>query len=323
MDVPSTERIGRRRKRRLLATLAIVAGVGAAILVVWIRLRRDLEPEIRARGGICASESVTEEAIADGFLIQVISLRSTSGLEAELAVKRRADPAAGIPPRKRALAILLGGLDTGRKAIDLVPDTGEVAVAALSYPYRGKRDHDGLAWILEVPAIQDALRDTPAAILLARDWASKEPWVDPARIELVGVSLGAPFACVAGAIDERFSRVWSLHGAGSPTLLLEHSLRKRIPWLPARKLAARALAILGYGDTLAPEHWVARIAPRPFVMVNALDDQRLPRPAIDALFASAREPKELVWMPGRHVEPDRRKVLDELIGIVLARMDEH
>lgn len=313
----------RPRSRRLWACASIAAVVGsAAIAAALVRLGRDLEPEIRARAGACAAASITDERAADGFLVLEITLRSTSGLRAQLALKRRPDPADGRAPRKQPFAILLGGLDTGRKAIDLLPDTGDVAVAALSYPFRGERDHDGLAWALEVPAIQDALRDTPAAILLALDWASKEPWVDPGRIELVGVSLGAPFACIAGGMDSRFARVWSLHGAGAPALLLEHSLRKRIPWLPARKVAARALSILAYGGGLAPERWVARISPRSFVMVNALDDQRLPRPAIEALYESAQQPKELVWMEGRHVEPDRRKVLDELIGIVLARMRE-
>jgi dienelactone hydrolase len=310
--------ISRKTLGKSLAILALLGSLAAAAVI--LRLRRDLEPEIRDRAGSLVAASIEDERAADGFLVQEIALRSTSGLEVHLALKRRADPADGSPANRRPLAILLGGLDTGRKAIELLPDTGEVAVAALAYPFRGSRDHDGLAWVVEIPAIQDALRDTPAAILLALDWASREPWVDPARIELVGVSLGAPFACVAGAMDARFARVWSLHGAGSPVLLLEHGLRKRIPWMPARKIAARALAILGYGETLAPERWVARVAPRPFVMVNALEDQRIPRPAIERLYEAARDPKEIVWTPGRHVEPDKRKVLDELIGIVLGRM---
>jgi hypothetical protein len=192
---------------------------------------------------------VTKEAVADGSLVQVITLRSTSGLNAELAVKRHADPADGGPPRKRALAILLGGLDTGRAAIDLVPDTGEVAVAALSYPYRGKRDHDGLGWIVEVPAIQDALRDTPAAILLALDWASEQPWVDPARIELLGVSLGAPFACVAGAGHALLPRVVAARRR-IPDPAPRALLRKRIPWLP--RASSPRVANLAYADTLAP-----------------------------------------------------------------------
>jgi fermentation-respiration switch protein FrsA (DUF1100 family) len=51
-------------------------------------------------------------------------------------------------------------------------------------------------------------------------------------------------------------------------------------------------------------YWVGRIAPRPFVMLNAIDDERLPRPAVDALYGAAREPKEQLWMTGAHVHGD-------------------
>jgi hypothetical protein len=66
--------------------------------------------------------------------------------------------------------------------------------------------------------------------------------------------------------------------------------------------------------------WVPRIAPRPFVMVNASDDERLPRLAVDALYASAREPKELVWMSGRHVHGDK-ETIQRLVAVVMARMN--
>ena len=54
----------------------------------------------------------------------------------------------------------------------------------------------------------------------------------------------------------------------------------------------------------AQEKWVPRIAPRPLVMVNASGDERLPRESVGALYHAAGEPKEQVWMPGRHVHAD-------------------
>ena len=65
--------------------------------------------------------------------------------------------------------------------------------------------------------------------------------------------------------------------------------------------------------------WVPQIAPRPFMMVNALGDERFPRRAVDALYASARQPKELIWMRGAHVHADSATVR-RLVEIVLARV---
>jgi fermentation-respiration switch protein FrsA (DUF1100 family) len=77
---------------------------------------------------------------------------------------------------------------------------------------------------------------------------------------------------------------------------------------------------LAGGPAVAPERWVGRIAPRPFLMLNASGDERLPRRAILALYEKARQPKELQWIPGPHIEPDRRGVVEGLIGRVLGRI---
>jgi len=62
------------------------------------------------------------------------------------------------------------------------------------------------------------------------------------------VSLGAPFALVAGALDRRVRRVWSVHGAGDLPLLIDTALRRAIPFSPLRRAAAE----LGYLAAAVP-----------------------------------------------------------------------
>jgi len=45
----------------------------------------------------------------------------------------------------------------------------------------------------------------------------------------------------------------------------------------------------------------------------------LPRSAVDALYRSARQPKELVWMSGGHIHSDR-ETIQKLVTIVMGRM---
>jgi hypothetical protein len=54
-------------------------------------------------------------------------------------------------------------------------------------------------------------------------------------------------------------------------------------------------------------------------MINAADDERLPRRAVLSLFAAAREPKELIWLPGAHVTSDA-DVVRPLVALVMARI---
>jgi hypothetical protein len=137
----------------------------------------------------------------------------------------------------------------------------------------------------------------------------------------VGVSLGAPFVTIAGALDARIHRVWSVHGSGGSYAPLEASMRRTIGFAPLRVLAATIANLLISGPRLAPEQWVARIAPRPFMMVNASDDERMPRHSVDALFLAASQPKEQVWMSGKHIHGDL-PTIKRLVEIVMARVRE-
>ncbi len=224
-------------------------------------------------------------------------------------------PAGGGAPR--AALLLLGGHRTGRRATQLVPGTTKAVVAAMSYPTRLER----IRGLSDALAARRAILDTPAAVMLCADYLGARPEVDPTRIELVGVSLGAPFVCVAGALDARFARVWAIHGGGSPARLLTAALRRDsdspiLCWLGGRSLAAFA-----HGIALAPESWVGRIAPRPFVMVNARDDDSIPRVCVEILHAAASEPKELVWVAGGHVDKGKQEQIRELCSLVLERME--
>jgi fermentation-respiration switch protein FrsA (DUF1100 family) len=96
-------------------------------------------------------------------------------------------------------------------------------------------------------------------------------------------------------------------------------MRREIPIPGVRHLAAAVSALIINGPHMAPERWAARIAPRPFMMVNARDDERMPRPNVERLFDSAQEPKALVWLPGGHVRSSAA-VLRPLVDTVVAMM---
>lgn len=261
---------------------------------------------------------VTEgPVVADGIHeLRDVKLRATSGLEVELTVKR---PLAVPTERKRRpLAIVLGGHRRGRSAVQFIPDAGGMIVAALSYPYAGEPRPDALEFVTDIPNIRQAFLDTPPAIMLALDYLLMQPDVDPTWIEAVGVSLGGPFVTIAAALDERISRVWVVHGSAGSYGPLEVSMRREIP-VPGVRHAAAALSALIINPSMAPERWVHRVAPRPFMMVNARSDERMPRKLVERLFDGAREPKTLVWLPGGHVRSNAA-VLKPLVDTVVAMM---
>lgn len=305
----------RRKLLRLSVRLSLLCCVGFAGLLLWLSLdRRD---RIAERHGELEGH-VAGPALAVGrYIDQDFALVSTSGLEVELLVRR---PPMGSEPAP--LVLLLGGLNTGKDAARLVEAKERVVVAALSYPTDLQKLRAGVGLFPDVVEARRAILDTPAAVMLALDFLVEQPYVDASRIELVGVSLGAPFVVVAGALDPRPRRIWSIHGGGDPAEMISKGLESRISFGPARWAVAKFAAQLAHASTIAPEDWAGRIAPRPFVMINAEHDERIPRSCVDALFEAAREPRELIWDPGAHIDVDRDARLRGLTELVLSRIGD-
>lgn len=274
----------------------------------------DPVPEFAARRGTVASVTHDSATIEDGHRIESVTVQSTSGVTVPMLVKRPVTDSAA------PLVLILGGHATGRDAARLIPDTRGRVVVALSYPYTGPHRMKGLEVVKWAPDIRQALHDTPPAIQLALDWLLQQPWVNTREVHGVGASLGTPFMTVAAAIDPRITHLWSVHGAGRSRDLLAHNAKESMPAIFAPLAGALADVIVG-GPYLTPEKWVQRVAPRPFTMLNATEDERLPRPAIDALYAAASEPKAIVWFPGKHVQRNRPEIVRALVTTVLERME--
>jgi len=294
----------------IVLALLLAAAAGSA----W--LLRDPAPVILARRGLLAAAYEAPVERADSHYVQVVRLESTSGLTVSMTTKRHvADAGARLP-----LALLLGGRNTGQDAVRLLENTRGVMAVALSYPYTGDPKPKGASGVLRaIPQIRQAFFDTPAALMLALDDLLSRTDVDSAQVEAIGVSLGVPFVVIAGAMDARVTRVWAVHGSGGTFTPLEHSLRGIIASAPTRFIAAGIGTLAMSGPRITPERWVSRISPRPFVMINAADDERLPKAAVLSLFQAAREPKELIWLPGPHVTSDT-DVLRPLVKMIMARI---
>lgn len=282
--------------------------------VAW--LLRDPEPYFLSRRSSLARITLGASVVEQGFALTPVRLTATSGLAVDLVVRRATADSGPLP-----VVIVLGGHHTGRDAARMIGDTHGVVVAALSYPFAGDPRPDAATFVRELPQIRTAFLDTPPAILLALDYVLRLPGVDSTRAEVAGVSLGAPFACIAGALDPRFSRVWAVHGSGGSYVPLEANMHRTIPFAPVRVIAAVVANLIIDGPRLDPVRWVARISPRPFVMVNAVGDERLPHGAIAALYAAARQPREQIWMPGHHIHADSATI-QRIVAIVIVRVRE-
>ncbi len=303
-------------KRKLLIAVPVVLLLAAG--GYYFELSSPKRDYFLTRPGELIRSEVVESS-SDGVVYESLELESSTGLTVEMRVMRPAlVPRDGLP-----VLIVIGGHRTGKNAVDMVGAPNGVAYAAIDYPYEGSHRLNGASEILAaVPKIQQAFLDTPPSLALALDWLQHQSWVDAARVELVGVSLGVPFAAVAGALNDGFSRVWLIHGGAENVSWTAHAGRDEIENDTLRRLAARSLLLLAYGESFRTNEWIREIAPRPLVIVAARNDDFVP-PESQAPFIAAAEQSdtiELVWTDGLHVGDGRDDVLKQLLAIVLDRV---
>lgn len=299
--------------RRGLFTLALGC---VALLVAALWLLRDPTPHFVERRGALVDVQRRRPVLDGGTTEQEVRVVSSSGLGIELAIRRPAD---ADTLERRQLFLVLGGHERGKGAGALIGDTRGAIFASMEYPFEGNHRAKGIEVLALVPAIRQAIYDTPPAVSLALDYLLSRPDVDPTRVELIGASFGAPFATIAAARDPRVSRLWLAHGGGDTYAMINRGLEREIGFAPARAGVAHLANLLASGPRFAPERWIADVAPRPVVMLNAEDDEKIPRRSVEVLYEAARQPKELVWLPGQHMQGNRPEVLERLVDAVLER----
>lgn len=295
-----------------------VAVVAVAVTAVWRYTDRDYRPAFaRTAGALVQVSDSTEVGWArDGQRLTEVTLRSDTGMETRLRVRAPDEPGNARHPA----ILLVGGIRTGRRTVDLPASTAGLVVAGLDYPYEGPVWPSGFGWARHLPALRSGFLEMPAALLLAAQYLYARDDVDPARVTVVGVSLGAPFATAAAATDRRLAGAALLHGGADIEAMARTALGERLGGLPGA-LAARATALLL--APLEPAKYAGQIAPRPTLVVAAREDERIHRHAAQALIDAVREPRRVVWSNTEHVSSDRKSAVEGLFTLTLEWMNAH
>jgi dienelactone hydrolase len=325
---PRAPRFRRARRRALAAASAPGAAALALAAAAWAfrDVPRYAGPEtfwaLKGELEEARAELVTASETERGYAVRLQSTRGWS-VDGYLRVPRNPDPG-------RPTVVVLGGIGTGRRAAELVRTREPHVVVGLDYPWTGPRRPNLLHIARRLPDIRRAVLLTPAALLLAADYlAGHAPTTDGADgpgLIAIGASFGAPFALAAAAADPRYDTALLIHGGGDLRRLVRWNLHRRYPHAPLwlADIGARVL------EPVEPTDHAPRLAPRPLILVNGLHDDRIPAECVSALYAAAREPKTLVWLPTPHIRPHDDALLQataeaavRVLDAVRARTETH
>lgn len=302
-------RAGRRGAGVAGLLLAVLAAAGAA-WAGWQHLRDPVAALDREPGPMRVVRDSAYRRVTTGGeerLYRDLTLAAPPAGTVRVTTSR---PAAG-PEEGLPLALIVGGLRTGREALDFVPRHGANLLVAYEYPAGGDRRLAG-AGVADVPEIRRAILGIPAQLLAAARFLRRDPSVDPGRTSLLGYSLGALFVPAAQRLAaERgrpFGAVVLAYGGVDLALLLRTNLGLEPAWL--RRAAARAAA-----TALRPLEPALHLPhlPGDVLVIHGAEDTRIPDASVRRMIRLLPASSEVVRLQGSHMGPGREEVNEEVV----------
>ncbi|NSW77603.1 MAG: alpha/beta fold hydrolase [Chthonomonadetes bacterium] len=218
-------------------------------------------------------------------------------------------PTTGTPPYP--CVIIMHGYGGDKNGLQMLAPAFAmrgISTLAIDAEYHGDRKQPGNdIFSAYIYRNRDALVQTVIDLRRAVDFLQSRQEIDGKRIGYIGLSMGGILGGILAGVDERIQAPILIVAGGDWGYLFSTSqhptsvqLREKNPEL--FKSAQKINEVMGVVD---PVNWVARISPRPLLMINGKDDQIVPKECTERLFAAAKEPKEIVWLEGGHMpQPD-------------------
>ncbi len=133
---------------------------------------------------------------------------------------------------------------------------------------------------------RDVVSQTVFDLRRAVDFIHRNDQVDPQRIGYMGISLGGIIGTVFCAVEERIKVPVIILAGGNLNLMFG--------------MDAFSAQTKDFLSIIDPINFVESIAPRPFLMINAENDDVIPPITSKLLYKRAGKPKKIIWYPAKH-----------------------
>jgi dienelactone hydrolase len=305
---------GKRILAGVLAVALLVPLSGTLGALAWSRreLRRDpmplLDGPVVALRAARVRERPFRTRAGEDRRLKELELEGLPSGPLQVALSLPAD----LRPGERVpVLVLLGGLDAGRRSLRHVRLHGRNVLVAMSYP--GPADWEAVGALARLPALRAAALAVPRAVTGLTAWIRREPFADPARINLLGFSLGAFFAPASARVAERHGQTYAhlvlaYGGAGLPAVVTAN-LQVR----PVLLRRAAGFTLAGLVGPLEPAHHLPHLRTEALILYGT-SDRKVPPACAQALAAAYGGASTVVVFDGPHLDPRDPALMERVAG---------
>ena len=133
---------------------------------------------------------------------------------------------------------------------------------------------------------RDMITQTVFDLRRAVDFIYSREELDHDRIGFFGISLGGIIGTIFCSVEERIEVPVIALAGGNLNLMFGKD--------------ALSGDVKDYLSIIDPVNYVAKISPRPLLMINAENDDVVPPITSKLLYKAAKKPKEIIWYPSKH-----------------------
>ncbi|MCF6223235.1 MAG: acetylxylan esterase [Flavobacteriaceae bacterium] len=133
---------------------------------------------------------------------------------------------------------------------------------------------------------RDIISQTVFDLRRAVDFIYSRKDLDNNKIGFFGISLGGITGTIFTGVDDRVKVPVLVISGGQLNLLYGK-----------KALSSNAK---DYTSIIEPKNFVAKISPRPLLMINAENDEIVPPMMSKLLYKKAKKPKNIIWYPAKH-----------------------
>ncbi len=262
-------------------------------------LSRELQPRVDSEAVI----ETTGEYFIKHYQLSTPKLGSFE-LNMKLPIAREREP--------RPALFLVPGYGGNDKSFKHMRDSGDNVVVEFVYPAVPSTDPTGLA----IYGLENTLK-IQAQMAVALLWAARHPAIQGDRINIVSVSLGTFLVPASIRLAQQFgfaayTSIFAYGGADIKAFLLPLIQQKLRP-SDFGKLSGPLAALFDFID---PNSQLPFLKGR-FLVVNASDDEVIPKESTAALVKNLPMPKDIITVPLGHIGVGKDKLINQLVEIVL------
>ena len=225
-----------------------------------------------------------------------------------------------VPGKDKATILLLHGYNCDKR--EMLPHADFLHAAGYSvflFDFRNRGQSEGSAVSLGYYEQQD--------VLGAIDYLKTRSDVDADRLGALGVSMGGATAIMGAAQTPELKAVVSESAFRSADSSIKQAFTHFVslpsfPYAPITVQIIRLRLGISPGD-IVPENVVGKISPRPIFIIHGLNDKTISPDDGRALYAAAREPKELWLVPGSGHAQGVKVAKEEYTRRVVAFFDQY